>query len=112
MTAERVSAEFVVDTTPPVPGALVAEMQPPAKTTSQPAIRVRFEARDATSPISHAEYSIDAGPWQYVEPLGKVSDSLTERYDFTAAVPSVTAQSQMQGSMSLRFVFTTALKMR
>ncbi len=26
---------------------------------------------------------MDAGPWQYLEPVGKVSDSLTERYDFT-----------------------------
>ena len=34
---------------------------------------------------------VDAGPWQYLEPVGKVSDSLTERYDFTAAVPAATA---------------------
>ncbi len=86
LTGEKVSGEFVVDTTPPVPGTLTAEMvaATPAK------IHVRFEARDATSPISHAEYSVDAGPWQYVEPVGKVSDSLTERYDFLAAVPNAT----------------------
>jgi hypothetical protein len=86
LTGEKVSGEFVVDTTPPVPGTLTAEMVAgtPAK------IHVRVEARDATSPISHAEYSVDAGPWQYVEPVGKVSDSLTERYDFLAAVPNAT----------------------
>ncbi len=46
-----------------------------------------LEVRDATSPIAHAEYSVDAGPWQYLEPMGKVSDSLTERYDFSVPVP-------------------------
>jgi hypothetical protein len=86
LAAERVSEVFVVDTTPPVPGTLVAELVagPPAK------IHARFEARDAVSPISHAEYSVDAGPWQYVEPVGRVSDSLMEQYDFVATVPIVT----------------------
>ncbi len=83
LTGERVSEVFVVDTTPPVPGALVAEM-------SGTKIHARFEARDAVSPISHAEYSVDAGPWQYVEPVGKVSDSLMERYEFIAAIQNVT----------------------
>jgi hypothetical protein len=54
-------------------------------------IHATLEARDATSPIAHAEYSVDAGPWQYLEPVGKVSDSLTERYDFVAEVPVATA---------------------
>jgi hypothetical protein len=89
MTGEKVSAEFVVDTTPPVPGALVAEMVAAAASNS-PKIHARFEARDATSAISHAEYSVDAGPWQYLEPVGKVSDSMVERYDFVAPIPNVT----------------------
>jgi sugar lactone lactonase YvrE len=84
LTGERVSDVFVVDTTPPVPGVLTATMVAgtPAK------IHAALEARDATSPIAHAEYSIDAGPWQYLEPVGKVSDSLMERYDFTVTVPA------------------------
>jgi hypothetical protein len=86
LMGEKVSGEFVVDTTPPVPGALTAEMV--AGTPGK--IHVRFEARDAVSPISHAEYSVDAQPWQYVEPVGKVSDSLTERYDFVATIPNAT----------------------
>jgi len=86
LTGERVSEAFVVDTTPPMPGALEAKMVAgsPAK------IHATLEARDATSPIAHAEYSVDAGPWQYLEPVGKVSDSLTERYDFTVEVPAAT----------------------
>jgi sugar lactone lactonase YvrE len=87
LKGERVSEVFVVDTTPPVPGVLNATVVAgtPAK------IHATLEARDATSPIAHAEYSLDAGPWQYLEPIGKVSDSLTERYDFTVPVPVTTA---------------------
>jgi hypothetical protein len=83
---EKVSAAFVVDTTPPVPGTLTA-------TLVAGKIHATFSARDATSPISHAEYSVDAGPWQYLDPVGRVSDSMEERYDFTAAVPAVPANA-------------------
>jgi hypothetical protein len=90
LTGERVSEVFVVDTTPPVPGVLTATLV--AGTPLK--IHATLEARDAASPIAHAEYSVDAGPWQYLEPVGKVSDSLTERYDFTVAVPASTAPVQ------------------
>jgi hypothetical protein len=87
LTNERVSSVFVVDTTPPVPGVLEAKME--AGTGGWgPRIHATLDAKDATSPIAHAEYSLDAGPWQYVEPVGHVSDSLSERYDFTVAVPT------------------------
>jgi hypothetical protein len=86
LSGERASEMFVVDTTPPVPGVLTAKME-----AGSPArIHATLEARDATSPIAHAEYSVDAGPWQYLEPMGKVSDSRMERYDFVAAVPAAT----------------------
>ena len=87
LTGERVSGQFVIDTTPPVPGALTASLVAgsPAK------IHATFEAKDAISPIAHAEYSVDAGPWQFLEPVGRVSDSLGERYDFTVPVPAADA---------------------
>ena len=88
LAGERVSEVFVVDTTPPVPGVLTAAMVGGGAGLK---IHATLEARDATSPIAHAEYSVDAGPWQYLEPVGKVSDSLMERYDFVAAVPVATA---------------------
>jgi hypothetical protein len=87
LTGEKVSEVFVVDTTPPMPGVLTATMIPGTSAK----IHATLEARDAASPIAHAEYSLDAGPWQYLEPVGKVSDSLTERYDFTVTVPAATA---------------------
>ena len=90
LTGERVSEVFVVDTTPPVPGVLKATMI--AGTTAK--IHASLEAKDATSPIAHAEYSLDAGPWQYLEPRGKVSDSQTEVYDFTVDAPEVTGSTQ------------------
>jgi WD40 repeat protein len=77
LTAERVSDRFLIDTTPPVISGLEAHLV-------NGRIHVTLTAADSTSPISHAEYSIDAGPWQYVEPVGKLSDSLTEHYDFDA----------------------------
>jgi hypothetical protein len=80
LTGEKVSGVFVIDTTPPIPGVLTASME-------NGKIRARFEARDATSPIGHAEYSVDAGPWQYLEPSGNISDSLSEKYDFLAGIP-------------------------
>ncbi len=92
LTGEGESAGFTVDTTPPVPGALVARME--AGAGAGPRIRATFEARDQTSPIAHAEYSVDAGPWQYMEPVGGLSDSLLERYDFVAELPAATGAGQ------------------
>jgi sugar lactone lactonase YvrE len=89
LKGERVSPVFVVDTTSPVPGPLTATMTQPTGTT-QPRVHATLEARDATSPIAHAEYSVDAGPWQYLEPADHLSDSLVERYDFTAEIPPAT----------------------
>jgi len=97
LTGEKVSEVFVVDTTPPVPGVLTATMVAGTPASTRSTIHATLEARDATSPIAHAEYSLDAGPWQYLEPVGKVSDSLTERYDFTVAVPAATTQVQDAG---------------
>jgi hypothetical protein len=90
LTGEKVSETFVVDTTPPVPGTLTATLVPGASAGTK-RIHATLEAHDATSPISHAEYSVDAGPWQYLEPVGRVSDSMTERYDFMADMPESTA---------------------
>ncbi len=78
--AERVSARFEVDTTAPVIENLTA-------TLDGKQIHVRFRASDSFSPIKRAEYSLDGGDWQFVEPVGQLSDSKTEDYDFRMAVP-------------------------
>ena len=78
--AERESARFEVDTTPPVIEKLTAVLE--AKQ-----IHVRFQAADSFSSIKRAEYSLDGGDWQFVEPTGQLSDSKTEDYDFRIPVP-------------------------
>ena len=70
------SRRFEVDNTPPRVENLAARSEGQE-------LHVTFHATDDFSPISHAEYSIDAGDWQYIEPVGQLSDSKTENYDFT-----------------------------
>jgi hypothetical protein len=94
--AERVSARFEVDTTAPVIDNLTAAFEAKiegksegkldGKQTGQQ-IHVRFRAADSFSPIKRAEYSLDGGDWQFVEPVGQLSDSRTEDYDFRVPVP-------------------------
>ena len=86
LTSARESDHFIIDTTPPVLTALQGSLQ-------SGVLHAGFVATDQTSPIARAEYSIDAGRWQFLEPVGKLSDSLTEHYDFTvplAAIPTRT----------------------
>ena len=45
-----------------------------------------FAPTDSFSPIKRAEYSLDAGDWQFVEPVGQLSDSKMEDYDFRVPV--------------------------
>ena len=78
--AERVGTRFEVDTTPPVIEKLTAALDGKQ-------IHVRFRASDSFSPIKRAEYSLDGGDWLFVEPVGQLSDSKTEDYDFSVAVP-------------------------
>ena len=75
LTGSLVSDRFELDSTPPAIAALKAS-------TDAKSIAVSFTAHDNFSPIAHAEYSLDFGPWQYVEPVGNLSDSPDERYDF------------------------------
>ena len=81
LTAEKESARFEVDTTPPLIESLAASVEGDK-------IHVSFRAVDSFSNIKRADYSVDAGEWQFVEPVGQLSDSKTESYDFRVAVPT------------------------
>jgi WD40 repeat protein len=89
LTAERVSDRFVIDTTAPVVSALTASLEPVrcAGVDCKPTLRASFDAEDATSPIAHAEYSIDAGPWKFVAPVGDISDAKREHYELRVPLP-------------------------
>jgi hypothetical protein len=91
--AERVGTRFEVDTTPPVIDNLSAalDVSQIGKQLDGKQIHVRFRASDSFSPIKRAEYSLDGGDWQFVEPVGQLSDSKTEDYDFRVAVPQIEA---------------------
>jgi hypothetical protein len=78
LTASKESRRFEVDTTPPRVENLSAALE-----SGQ--IHVNFRAVDGFSPVKRAEFSVDAGEWKYVEPVGQVSDSKTENYDFKVA---------------------------
>jgi len=81
LTGEKVSERFEIDTTPPVIMNLKAtEAASCAKAPC--ATTVSFDAEDAMSPVVKAEYSLDAGPWQFIDPVGQLSDSRQEHYDF------------------------------
>lgn len=80
LKGEKVSERFEIDTTPPVISNLKATLD------AAHAVHVTLDGEDPVSAIARAEYSLDAGPWQYVEPVGALSDSRHEHYDFTIPV--------------------------
>ncbi len=84
LTGAKESERFEIDTTPPVVSSLRAEeaLAKCAQTPCLAPVHVTFDAEDAASPISQAEYALDAGTWQYIDPVGKLSDSKREHYDF------------------------------
>jgi len=87
LTTARDSERFVIDNTPPaierLESSVVAAGRNNDSNASQRTAALKFTARDSTSSIDRAQYSIDGGDWVMVAPLGSVSDSLEERYEFT-----------------------------
>ncbi|HEY6274314.1 MAG TPA: hypothetical protein VIX19_20200, partial [Terriglobales bacterium] len=81
LTDERESDRFDIDNTPPRIEHLAARLDGRQ-------LHVTFQASDDSSPIRRAEFSVDAGDWQYLEPVGQISDSKTENYDFNTVMPA------------------------
>jgi hypothetical protein len=92
LTASKESRRFEVDTTPPRIENLAASVEGGQ-------IHVTFRAIDGFSSIKRAEYSVDAGEWRYVEPVGQLSDAKTENYDF-----KVTPENAKDGGPSSEHV--------
>ncbi len=86
LTSSKESPRFEIDTTPPQVVNLNAA-------PDNNALHITFRAIDGFSAIKRAEYSIDAGEWQYVEPVGHLSDYRVENYDFLAALPGEAARA-------------------
>ena len=87
-TAEKISERFIIDTTAPVVSALKAAVEPAtcAGVDCKPMLHASFDAEDATSPIGHAEYSIDGGAWKFIAPVGDLSDAKREHYELRVAL--------------------------
>ena len=84
LTAEKESARFEVDTTPPRIENLSAAIE-------NGKIHVSFHGSDNFSNVRRAEYSIDASDWQYIDPVDKLSDAKQENYDFSVGIPENSA---------------------
>jgi len=98
LTGDKVSERFEIDTTPPVVTSLQATAAT-AKCAHEPCpapAHVTFDSEDAMSPLVRAEYSLDAGPWQYIEPVGGLSDARREHYDFTIPASAFEGKSGEQ----------------
>jgi outer membrane protein assembly factor BamB len=80
LATERESERFVVDNTPPVIEGLKAQS---GKSQRGSSIEIQFTARDATSAIERAQYSLDGGDWVIVAPTGAISDAPEEHYQFS-----------------------------
>ena len=81
LSDEKESPRFEVDNTPPRIENLTARREGQQ-------LHITFHATDDFSPIRRAEYSIDAGEWQFLEPVGQISDAKTLNYDFNVLLPA------------------------
>ena len=81
LSASRESRRFEVDTTPP-------RIENVAASLEGAEIHIHFRAEDGFSTIKRAEFSVDAGDWKYVEPVGQLSDAKSEDYDFKVLLDS------------------------
>jgi hypothetical protein len=80
LTASKQSSYFEIDNTPPEVVNLSAAYRAGG-------IHLTFRAIDGFSTIQRAEYSLDAGEWHVIEPVGQISDYRVENYDVSVAVP-------------------------
>lgn len=80
LSDSRESARFEIDNTPPRIDGLTARIEGDE-------LHVGFAASDTFSNITRAEISVDAGEWQFIEPVGQLSDAQQETYDLALVAP-------------------------
>src|SRR6185503_4800124 len=73
LSGDKESAPFEVDNTPPLVTVTLVSRTPP---------RVRVVARDDSSHVRKAEYSVDGARWEEVHPQDGINDSREETYEF------------------------------
>lgn len=107
---ERESERFEVDNTPPVIEGLKVGPASGKMTGGHPA---SFTARDASTAIERAQYSLDGGEWILLAPDEPVSDALVEHYNIgLPSLPpgehiiSVRAYDRFENVGSAKITFT------
>jgi WD40 repeat protein len=75
LTGDKESTLFDVDNTPPTVTASLSAGRNPA--------RIQAVAKDDSSLVRRAEYSVDGGRWQEIHPADGISDAREESYEFT-----------------------------
>jgi hypothetical protein len=81
ITAERISAPFLIDNVPPV----VSDLRSATRAGSardRTTVTVSGTAADRDSRIARIEFSVDGGDWKQVSPDDGIFDSLTEKFHF------------------------------
>ena len=97
-TAERISAPFLVDFTPPeVQVVGVIRAAAPTGSKSGTPVTATFKASDASSPLTRAEYALDADPLQPLLSDDGIVDSRQE--SFTVRI---TPPDKMEHLLTLR----------
>lgn len=87
LSAERESERFEVDNTPPVIEGLRATPGSYDRRSEVVYVSgVQFTARDSTSSIERAQYSVDGGDWILVAPKNGISDAPSEDYNFVVNI--------------------------
>jgi outer membrane protein assembly factor BamB len=104
LTTERESERFVVDNTPPAIEKLQADaaLNRCTGVCGDSVVVVRFTARDATSSIERAQYSVDGGDWIIVAPAGAISDAPEEHYQFSVAFDRKPGDASKEHTIAVR----------
>jgi sugar lactone lactonase YvrE len=86
LSSQRESSPFLIDNTPPQIIGLAASR-------SGGRWEVRWSARDASSLVQSAEYSVDGGEWLVVQPTTRISDSPS--HDYVLAIDGLAANEHI-----------------
>jgi hypothetical protein len=78
LSTERESDRFEIANTPPRIEHLRAAQ-------GSPIVHLTFEALSSSGTIARAQYSLDAGDWQVLFPVGLLSDAAQEKYELQLA---------------------------
>jgi sugar lactone lactonase YvrE len=99
LTAERESAPFEIDNTPPMIDVAI-----PGQTPG----KALFIVRDSHSPIQRVEYSTNAGGWKLLYPVDGLLDSREERFEMPRD-PASTSPIVLRASDTMGNVATAVL---